>query len=149
MALSANDFTTEPGTGTDQIVYSTNTTLSSQDEAQANQTALVDYNVQGVYHTEPLFIVGNENIQGFENYKQYDQYSGHAIKSSTPKLYDDSSNSDNNSGYTINQYKVEEKGKRFMSGKTYYLGYEVIIVAKVKSNSSNSDSSSSDNSSSS
>ena len=136
MALSASDFTTSPSSDTEQIVYATNASIDSTDNSDNNKKALVDYTVQGVYHTEPLFIVGNTDIQGFENYKQYDQYSGHAIKAEEPALYDSSSQT-TQSGVTIKQYKIEEKGKRYMSGKTYYLGFEVIIVAKVKDNSNN------------
>jgi hypothetical protein len=112
MSLTASNFTSEPAT--------TNSAKLKQ-----NKGAVVDYTVQGVFTTEPLYSVKEESVRGVLNYKMYDQYSGHMVNN-TPS-YDGSAN---------DEYVIQESGKVYQSGKTYYLGY--CTVAKITYSSSGS-----------
>ena len=156
MAISANDFIKSSGGGAnnnnnsnddwkDDIVsssaFSSSATASpladdSLSGSASGNDLLVDYNKSEVYHTEPIFIVGNEQMYGYENYKQYDQYAGHAlnIQPNFKVIKNSTSNSNSNSDSTKpNYYVVEENGKKMTSGKTYYLGFQTVMVPYSKS----------------
>lgn len=105
-----------------------------EDQVKGNtdgDNLLVDYNKSEVYHTEPLFIVGNKSLYGYENYKQYDQYSGHSLNNQ-PNFKIQDSTSTSNDPDKKDYYVVEENGKRLSSGKTYYLGYQTVMVPVKK-----------------
>jgi len=112
MALEAKDFIQTVSTQQDKIVRGSG--------PLKNQEMLVDYAVNEIFHTEPLFLVGEEQIYGYENYKQYDQYQGHGLKE-IPQFMGDLQD-------VTEYYMIEEDGKRYASGKTYYLGFQVIAV---------------------
>jgi len=122
MAISASDLTAAPNGNADHIVTHDGQQLPS------DGSLLTDYSCSAMYHAEPIFAVGDENIQGYENYKYADQYSGHAFKSSEPALTD-SANGES--------YVVEEEGKSYQSGKTYFLGWKTIIVPYYNDTSNN------------
>ena len=115
MALTTGSFIKEPESHNDMIKH-------SSDFVPDSTELLVDYSKSASYHTEPLFVVGNEQIYGYENYKQMDQVQGHGIRQN-PQFADDIKQ---NQEY----YLVEEQGKKYSSGKTYYLGYQVAMIPK-------------------
>ena len=109
MALSASEFSGAPDTsGLSNVVQNTDAPTAG------DKGLLVDYSQSGVFHTEPLYIVGNEKMYGYENYKQYDQYTGHGLNQQP--------------SFASNGYVVEENGKKMTSGKTYYLGFQTLMV---------------------
>ena len=112
MALTTESFIKEPVSHNDMIKH-------SSDFVPDSTELLVDYSKSASYHTEPLFIIGNEQIYGYENYKQMDQVQGHGIRQN-PQFEDDTKNGE--------YYLVEEQGKKYSSGKTYYLGYQVAMI---------------------
>ena len=143
MAISASEFTktsdsnTTTTTDWDKNIVSGSEFDSSntkspvpEDQVEGNtdgDNLLVDYNKSEVYHTEPLFIIGNKSLYGYENYKQYDQYSGHSLNNQPNFKITDPTNTSNDPDKK-DYYVVEENGKRLSSGKTYYLGYQTVMV---------------------
>ena len=113
MALETKSFLAEPVSQNDEIKHSSSFKNDNKSEL------LVDYSKSASYHTEPLFVVNNEQIYGYENYKTMDQVQGHGIRQN-PQFLDDTQNKE--------YYLVEEKGKKYSSGKTYYLGYQVAMI---------------------
>lgn len=109
MALTASNFIEEPAIGMDKTKGNVN-------------GAIIDQTVQGVFNTEPIFEVNNVKVRGFQNFKMYDQYSGHVInaegENALPTGVSDESE----------VYEIETNGKQYISGKTYYLGYKVLAV---------------------
>ena len=116
MALNAEQFTVAPQSEEDAIVKAQDSQVDSGD-------MLVDYSKSAAYHTEPLFLIGKEQMYGYENYKQYDQVQGHGIRTN-PQFQDDTQGKET--------YLVEESGKRYASGKTYYLGFQTIMIPVSK-----------------
>jgi hypothetical protein len=76
--------------------------------------ALVDRSIQSQFHSEPIYEVNSTEIKGWLNYKEYDIYSGHAVET------DDKTGADNSN----TTYTLKESGKKYQSGKTYYLGFK-------------------------
>ena len=147
MAISASEFTKTSDNNTTTTTdwnknivsgsnFDTKNTISPVPETKVDgdtdgDNLLVDYNKSEVYHTEPLFIVGNKSLYGYENYKQYDQYSGHSLNNQPNFKINDNTSTSGNSDQK-NYYVVEENGKRLSSGKTYYLGYQTVMVPVTK-----------------
>ena len=158
MAISANDFIkdsdkeTNNNNNTNKNAWKKDVVSSSVFSSSATASPLkgkllsgsgsgndllVDYNKSEVYHTEPIFIVGNEQMYGYENYKQYDQYTGHALNIQPNFKVTGNKNSASNSNSNSNStkpkyYVVEENGKKMTSGKTYYLGFQTVMVPYSK-----------------
>jgi len=109
MALTAENFINEPTIGMDK-------TKGNVDGA------IIDQTVQGVFNTEPIFEVNNVDVRGFQNFKMYDQYSGHVINTQGDNALPTEASSSNE------VYEIEANGKQYISGKTYYLGYKVLAV---------------------
>jgi len=101
-------------------------TVEHKEKLKGGDGVMVDHTVQSSFSNEPIFGVGNEQLQGYMSYKVYDVYSGHVINNS------DVENRilANNVSTTQSTYTLEKSGKRFASGKTYYLGYASIAVPK-------------------
>jgi len=96
--------------------------------------AMVDKQSSSSFSSEPIFEVGNEDIKGYMNYKIYDQHTGHVI-SQQPD--DDQLDIQSEGGQTVENYTIQESGKHYASGKTYYLGFKTVAVpVKDDSNSS-------------
>jgi len=106
--LKAEDFVSEPSV--DNAGY-----------LKGASGAITDHTVQGVFQTEPIYSVTKESVQGVMNFKIYDQMSGHMVNN-TPKY----SSSGSGSG---NIKVIQESGKAYQSGKTYYLGF--VTAAKI------------------
>jgi len=100
-------------------------TINHPDKLKGGDNVMVDHTVQSSFSNEPIFGVGNEQLQGYMSYKVYDVYSGHVINNSEVK---DKILPPDVSGKTT--YTLEQSGKRYASGKTYYLGYASIAVPK-------------------
>ena len=114
MAINVSTFITQPNSTADKVVY-------PEGKNQLNGV-LLDYTVSSQWHVEPIFGIDDESVKAYENYKQADQYTGHSIRSNP-----DFSRDIGQSKY----YVIEEDGKRFASGKTYYLGYETLLVPVI------------------
>ena len=103
-ALKAEDFVSEPSV--DNAGY-----------LKGASGAITDHTVQGVFQTEPIYSVTKEAVQGVMNFKIYDQMSGHMVNN-TPTHSGDG-----------NIKIIQESGKAYQSGKTYYLGF--VTAAKI------------------
>ena len=107
-----------------------------------NLDFFLDYTVQANFHNEPIFAVNQEDIKAYLNYKVYDVYTGHKIND-VPKHVEgavDSSSNSSSSSSTNSQnqiYLLEEEGKQYMSGKTYYSGYISEAKPKYQNNNNN------------
>lgn len=115
MAVNVSDFTSAPKSTADKLVYGDGSTKASVNGA------LLDYSVSGQFHTEPIYEIGNEQIVAYENYKQADQYTGHAVRANPSFDLEGAKE----------YYVLEENGAHYASGKTYYLGYETILVPNI------------------
>ncbi len=117
MSLLIQDFVKEP------TINDNEEKIVSKDGKGANG-ALVDWSVSQQYHTEPIYSVDKVEVQGYENYKIADQYTGHAIK--------DEPGVENHLGQQSGTtYTIEDSGKMYKSGKTYYLGYKTVLVPVI------------------
>ena len=132
MAVDVTDFTTTPASDGDKVVY--------PDGTKTINGTLLDYSVSGQYHTEPIYEIGNEQVKAYENYKQADQYTGHAVRQN-PDFSNVGGNNISNLAFTPCSgnggntgkcyYVIEENGAHYASGKTYYLGYETLLVPNI------------------
>lgn len=130
MSISVNSLVNGPNTNTSSSTSNNgikDVVKNPDFNDKGTDKLVVQYQKQAVYHNEPLFIVNNESMYGYENYKEYDQYTGHAIQN-TPEFQDDIPK---NNGKPAPYYYVEKNGKQYASGKTYYLGLTTLMVPIV------------------